>query len=177
MLRRQKGNLRACQDNAESQGMILGEPETVKYVQNCLREHKASGRGGGWLSALMPNRGGLRGRGVLANPDEKPYLHACQTKAQSQGMVLGEPDTVKFVMQCLKDTKPNMTLTPQEVGCVLGNLDCPDTENLTPTKNGGYISKLELHEEEEEKKPNYGLWGMGAVILVLSVLIIKNSRV
>jgi len=88
---------------------------------------------------------------------------ACQTDAKSQGMVLGEPETIEYVQNCLgRHAQPNSSLID---------------------KLGGMIPRFKDKRREEggfftEKKRNftYVFLGMGAVILILGMLINKQKK-
>jgi|TARA_R110000851_G_scaffold56807_4_gene132689 hypothetical protein len=99
--------VKTCQDRAVSQGMILGEPNTAKWVINCannftgINKHKkTSGINslGWWGNKDRPNANG-------------PQLKACQDAAVTQGMVLGQPNTVQWVLSCLKNPGVNTATT------------------------------------------------------------------
>lgn len=101
------GRLKTCQDEATAQGMVLGEPTTVQFVQQCLtRNRRGNSKKGGWLG--LWNKGPLSGPG--SNLNRK--LKQCQADAQASGMVLGQPDTVKWVTDCLQGKHPHIKIDP-----------------------------------------------------------------
>ena len=105
--------LKTCQDAAVAQGMILGEPTTKKWVLSCLTADSPGKRGG-----LFGTWGNLGNKGVNYLGGE--VLKTCQDSAVAQGMVLGQPNTIKWVTNCLKEgntsTGDNTWVVPPNAG-------------------------------------------------------------
>ena len=104
---RVENKLKTCQDAAVAQGMILGEPATKKWVLSCLTANSPGKRGG------LFGKWGNKGVNYLGGE----VLKTCQDNAEAQGMVLGQPNTIKWVTNCLKE----------------GNASALDNTGTTPT--------------------------------------------
>ena len=127
-------NLQACQAEAQAQGMVLGVPTTVAYVQNCLNKKRGNkpvrANIWGWHNPV-PN---------LSGPGSNLYkkLEQCQADAEGLGMVLGQPDTVKWVTDCLRGKHAQVKTDPTLIDDPIPVLPTTTTTTTTtkPTTAG-----------------------------------------
>jgi hypothetical protein len=103
--------LQACQAEAQAKGMVLGVPTTVSWVQDCLNKK----RGGNINNVVLPGGWNLWGKRPLSGSGSNlnKKLEQCKTDAQALGMVLGQPNTVTWVTNCLNGkTNETAIVTP-----------------------------------------------------------------